>query len=1337
LDELIEDSSISDSGTSPIDSAVKIPKVSTDPIIVRVNDVQEMVKVPIDDEEKKGIFALLSEGIDIGVARLPQLAGHTLFNFGNIIMANEKKKPQRGLEAAKNTFARRIRNAGTSLVLTTQKSVEKRFPDSDEVNFIRDLGTGITSVSASIALGFAFGPTAPGIVFGGVAGTEGVFEAFQKGKPTKEALAIGSFLGIVEGSLEFFGIDRFIKVTGGFLKKVIKRSAIEAIQEFSQTGAEGTIKTSTGLREFKGVETAVEIMSEALYAGSLGAVLGGGSGIVVGSVEQATVKSALTELGASEKKADGISKDLMKNSIHETLSSVEEIVKENEVANEKILDVKKEERVKAAQEKEITLEQVQEKQARQKVQEEKVSKEEIQRIAVEQVKDEQLKGRLKKLDADVRVTDKQIDSLERERQSLKKAGKATLAVENKIDTLLKKRDSLDVQRADILTTAKEQFDLEKETLEIKGETLTKVARQGIKNVIKAKKEGKKLGRQEVENVQLEALKVLQSSELDTADKGAFLKTIKNIKTEAQLEKAIPKIEARIEKLEEKSVRRRLVKDIQKTAKGPIAPDYKAQINSILEIFDLKPRTLATKLRRESRIEFLARERQEGDLDFLPPDFFSNLGITTLDQMTTEQLQEVRDQVTILAHVGSTKQRLLAERGQKDLNEQAQESATSIYDKTNSVPSIVNTERWAPMRGKRGLAAAKDKVDAYFAGHRKVEFISRTLGVQEEVFEKIQSGINKETIASEKTYGKLAKSFQKFEKNFSDMVNIEENIPGVGVALTREQMIGVALNSGNAGNIQRLLKGNEFTQKEIQTINDALTSEERDFVNEIFAILESTFPETVAVTEKLYGVRPPQVEGDYFPIIEDYKTSKQAQLRQASQDLFNNVFQTAYVNRTFTRRRTGGTAPVNITVFEVLLNHIDGVIHYNSLAAEVRDVQKLIKHPTFHQAVSDTMGDNIYNQFPSWLRDVANPQFMRSGDVFSKMVQGLRHNSTASLLAHRVSVSLLQGGSYFQTVNEIGVKYGSIGLRDFHRNRKEATEFAFAKSPDLKNRRTTFDREVREFLKTKQVERLTKGRDSWNEVMFSWISGIDMITTVPTWLGAYQQGLDENNQDEGLAAKHADGVVRRTQPTGSVQNLSAVMRGGQWQKMFTMFMSHFSNMHNQVVSTMNTLKFSKAHPMRKTADFSRSLFWLWVAPAMLGSLIRGGGDPQEWKKFVNELVLYPFGGLLFIRDIMNMLVKGFDLGAPPALSGFVEIGRTFKTKDLQKKLRHGVKAVGVLSGKIPTQYADTLDGAIDLYSGETDDFRRLFMSEWALKPGELFTEKIFSEKKKGKRKTRRR
>ena len=300
------------------------------------------------------------------------------------------------------------------------------------------------------------------------------------------------------------------------------------------------------------------------------------------------------------------------------------------------------------------------------------------------------------------------------------------------------------------------------------------------------------------------------------------------------------------------------------------------------------------------------------------------------------------------------------------------------------------------------------------------------------------------------------------------------------------MIGVALNSGNRGNTQRLISGNNFTEKQIKLIKDELTVTEKEFVNKIFEILDSLFPKTTETTLKLTGLRPKKVEGNYFPINPDLELSKVAKYRKSEKDLFQNVFKTTFVERGFTRARKGGQAPINLNVFDVIFNHVDDVIHFNSLAIPVRDVQKITKHPNFIQAISDTMGENVYKQIPSWLKDIANPQEMRASNVYEKIAMVLRQNSTAAILGHKISVSLLQAGSYTQTINEIGVKDSINGIIQFHKNRKKAQEFVYSHSPIMKNRSTRFDREVRDWLKTREAQRITKGRKDWAEILFSMI-----------------------------------------------------------------------------------------------------------------------------------------------------------------------------------------------------------------------------------------------------------
>ena len=160
------------------------------------------------------------------------------------------------------------------------------------------------------------GPQAPAIAFGLAAGTEGFVEARQKDKDMDDSLRIGGILGFFEGGLEFWGINRIIKLQGGSIKKLIGNAvngmATEFSQEFSQSTASGTIKTSTGLREFKGLESVKQIIGEALFEGAIGAVLGGAAGVSFSLFQRESVEDGLVSMGMDKEQASEISDNLMK-----------------------------------------------------------------------------------------------------------------------------------------------------------------------------------------------------------------------------------------------------------------------------------------------------------------------------------------------------------------------------------------------------------------------------------------------------------------------------------------------------------------------------------------------------------------------------------------------------------------------------------------------------------------------------------------------------------------------------------------------------------------------------------------------------------------------------------------------------------------------------------------------------------------------------------------------------------------------------------------------------------------------------------------------------------------
>ena len=232
-------------------------------------------------------------------------------------------------KSMKESIGSRLARTGRSMFERNKMATEGKFPERDEgmtaSNLTRDVAAGGVSILSSIGQGLLFGPGVAAVGFGAQAAGEGFFEAGQTDKPIKESLDIGAALGLAEGGLEFAGLDRFLKIEGGAIKRAINGYLTEFLQEFSQQGASGTIKTITGLREWKGVETLKEILSESLYAGAIGGVLGAGASVTLGlSISRETEKT-LKGLGVEPQKAKQAVDDIMQAASEAVVSTVEGI----------------------------------------------------------------------------------------------------------------------------------------------------------------------------------------------------------------------------------------------------------------------------------------------------------------------------------------------------------------------------------------------------------------------------------------------------------------------------------------------------------------------------------------------------------------------------------------------------------------------------------------------------------------------------------------------------------------------------------------------------------------------------------------------------------------------------------------------------------------------------------------------------------------------------------------------------------------------------------------------------------------------------------------------------
>ena len=155
-----------------------------------------------------------------------------------------------------------------------------------------DLGSGFGSVALSIAMTFLTkNPAAATMFFGELQRSQTYIEARDKGFDPVDARGLSNLLGTIEGGIEALGGKIFLDAVGvkGGIKKLVVRSANEAIQEMAQTGGEELVTQASGMRD-KDVAGALERIA---YSGMIGFIVGAPTNAVVGYIEAQAVEQGV------------------------------------------------------------------------------------------------------------------------------------------------------------------------------------------------------------------------------------------------------------------------------------------------------------------------------------------------------------------------------------------------------------------------------------------------------------------------------------------------------------------------------------------------------------------------------------------------------------------------------------------------------------------------------------------------------------------------------------------------------------------------------------------------------------------------------------------------------------------------------------------------------------------------------------------------------------------------------------------------------------------------------------------------------------------------------------
>lgn len=541
-------------------------------------------------------------------------------------------------------------------------------------------------------------------------------------------------------------------------------------------------------------------------------------------------------------------------------------------------------------------------------------------------------------------------------------------------------------------------------------------------------------------------------------------------------------------------------------------------------------------------------------------------------------------------------------------------------------------------------------------------------------------------------------------------------------LMGHEILAVALNTGNQGNLRKMLLGEgwanpdddttvSLSNPKLQAVLRNMTKDDWDLVQLIWDQMETLYPQLAEVHRRTTGLVPPKVDatpvetefgtyrGGYYPVKYDADRDHRAEqneekLNAQTESMFGSIGSIqATVNASATNERTAYYAPIRLGL-DVVPAHFQETIHYITHHDAVREVNKLIRNKEVANTIKAKIGPEEYAQLKPWLNDIAKDgREAPSKTYWESAMQRLRFGLTLGIMGFKASTGIIQISGLSNTTAEVGTGPLLQSMRSIlgrPSTIRDAWDFASSNSKVLNHRAKTMDREIKNAM-----QRLDGKRGIMAAVQEASMKHIALTQTymvdLPSWHAAYIKSMKEHG-DEQKAYQYADWLVENVQGSGATKDLARIMRNqNEANRMFTMFMTFFSSLWNMERDLVKGARSGRYSP---TTVAAKTMF-LFTIPVMFEMLMRGelapGEDeePEQYgQRVLTQTALFPLQSVPFLRDIVNGTFGDYGYNMSP-LGQLLESGtrtlpevveRGFTDEEITKGQAKGAtKFVGATAG----------------------------------------------------------
>lgn len=709
--------------------------------------------------------------------------------------------------------------------------------------------------------------------------------------------------------------------------------------------------------------------------------------------------------------------------------------------------------------------------------------------------------------------------------------------------------------------------------------------------------------------------------------------------------------------------------------GKAGADYLEAMDTIADTYEFRDVSGRAVARRQSLRQWVEARQADDDLTAVSDALLARVeaeSVTNYADLPITEFRELHDAVTNIARLAKLKNKLLSNKDQRDWESAQAELAGAIRG------AIAEGK---PLPLSDADLTAMQKVGATYTGlmdwvlrpETVVEWLDggETGPWHDFLWNQAEAAQQQRIELRNRVGGMLEQTMKALTPAQRSDLNRLVYVPSLGRSLSKNTIVAVALNMGNAGNRDKLMRGGfigknaevvQFTPQNIAEMLGHLTPADAQMVQGIWDAVNSLWPDIVEQQRRLSGVAPEQVEpmpliftaadgstvslrGGYYPAVYDPRAGAGGvkQARAAEEQIMGGTFSRAMTSKGHTKERTEYAAPMLLDYHRVLSRHLNDVITDVSHRGYVKQALRVLEDQELKNLIQQRLSEGAYHSlYGSVKNSVRGASVSEPGSSsVEKLGDAVLTNTAVAALGFRLPLVFANTVvAPIQAAARVDPKYLATGYAAYYRSPGKMTEMIHSLSPFMEERANSLDSSYQVVLGKLSGKRgIRAAAMKMAMEVHRW--------TVPLaeraiWLGRYQQaqaqgaGVDE-------AVRLADKAIRTTQQAGAPKDLSAAERDPRY-KWVRMFIGPMIIMNNRLQeSGLRGLYLGRVQsPARALGT--------WLAAGVLSNavfevlMMRGpdGGDDDEkgwddWSAWLaRKTLLFPFQTFPLLRDVAGAI-----------------------------------------------------------------------------------------------------